>query len=396
MSQITLLGVDTSKSKFYIHGVHANGAVAINKEFNRLKFEKYISELPPCRIAMEACSGSHHWGRTFNKLGHKVELIAAQKVAPFRLGKNKNDQNDAKAIVAAAKHPEIDFVSVKEIWHQEIKSLHVIRESYVKHITALGNLTRGLLAEFGVIVPQGLHNISNKMIEIREDVENKDALPEIIKNQIISLEDQMLFSTNKLGAITKILTNYAKKNETCLRLMDIEGVGVITATAILASVVDINLFKNGRSFSAWLGLTPSHTQTGGKDSKPIMGKITKKGDKLLRKLLVQGGMSVCSVIKREQQKALSNPKSSIKLPNLQTEKPILLPSIEKAKISNKELKAKSTRKEWVERLIKEKGTQKASVAYANRNARVIWALLKRGSKYIAEGILNRDENYLGV
>jgi transposase len=381
MDKITLVGVDTAKTNLVVCGMAGEKRV-FTKEIKREKVLSIFAQMPPTDIVMEACGGSHYWGRELTKLGHNAKLIAPQKVTPFRK-LNKNDKNDAFATVRAAKCPEIEFVPVKEVWQQDLQSLHRVRERHIKNQTALVNEMRGLLMEYGFVIPKGINHVRSRVPALIQDRDND--LTSIIRSVIGDLHSELLTITDSIERIDKQLEEVFKANETCQRIEAIEGVGVITATAIIAACANPHLFRNGRQFSAWLGLTPGHTQSGGKNGKIIMLGITKKGDSYIRKLLVQGALSVAiraQHLKPETPIPISTeasvPSTSKKVDKKKPEAPF---RARKKLLSHQAKPKEQNRLLWFKRLIDEKGKQKAAVAFANRNARVIWALLKSGESY---------------
>ena len=377
MGQNILLGVDTSKASFEIYGVE-DGKKPWSKSVDRHNVLRFFANYPKATIVLEACGGSHYWGRELAKPnGHVVKLIAPNKVRPFRQS-NKNDRNDARACVLASMSPGVNFVPIKDIWQQDILSLHRIRERHIKNQTALVNEMRGLLLEYGVTIPVGINNVRSLVPQIIGDEANR--LSSMLRSAIADLHAELLTVTDNIERIDKQLNGIYRSNDVCKRLAQVEGVGALTATAIYASCPDPSLFKNGRQFAAWLGLIPGHTQTGGRDSKPIMLGITKRGDGYLRKLLVQGAMSVAKTAKKA--KAEPTPKTiepSAPKPQSQAGSP---PTRTRKKLKVAQTKRKSaSRMAWLGGLIEEKGMQKAAVAMANRNARVLWAMLKTGASY---------------
>lgn len=389
MEKITTLAIDTAKSSFVFCGLNDQGKVALKKAVSRDKLPEFMAQFPQCTVVMEACGGSHHWARSFRSFGHDVKLIAAQKVVPFRKA-NKNDTNDALAIARAFLSPGMEFVQIKEIWQQDIQALHRIRERHIKNQTALVNEMRGLLLEYGLVIKQGINHARSAIPMIVQDRTN--CLSPVLREEVAILYDELLTITGKIEELDLKLAGIAKEDARCQRLMKIDGIGVITATALVAACGDPRAFKNGRQFSAWLGLVPGHTQTGGKHSKPIMLGITKRGDSYLRSLLVQGGISIVRAVKAQEKKEAlqisssskpeSSPKAEAQLKK-QTEK-AEGPCKKRSKASVKKGKGSEERRNWLRRIIHEKGTQKAAVAFANKNARIVWALLVGGEEYKPE------------
>lgn len=390
MTHVNLLGIDTAKNSFALCGVDKDGKQVLKKQVSREQFPLLMQQLPPCKVVMEACGGSHFWGRKFQGFGHEVKLLAPQKAVPFRK-MNKNDTNDALAIVRASLCTGIEFVQIKELWQQDIQSLHRIRARHTKNQTSLTNEMRGLLAEYGISIAEGIHHARAAVPVILQDRSNQ--LTPMIRGAMADLHHELLNITESLNRLDKQLEEIAKTNDVCQRLSGIPGIGVISATAVIAACPDPSLFKNGRQFAAWLGLTPGHKQTGGKDSKPIMLGITKRGDPYIRTLLVQGGMSLAaSVKKRENKQAKMLAQGLASAPKDEPAQPQQATKYAKgtapykrrhdATLKQKQKKVLSENRElWIKRLLNEKGYQKTAVACANRNARIIWALLKTGASY---------------
>lgn len=387
MYQGTLIGVDTSKGSFSVYGI-TDGRKFVEREIKRDKVLEFFAKTSIATVVMEACGSSNYWGRELKKLGHEVKLLPPKKVTPFRKT-NKNDKNDALAIVSAATSPEMIFGAVKEVWQQDIQSLHRIRERHIKNQTALVNEMRGLLMEYGITITQGINHVRGCVPEIIRDSSNN--LTPLLRSAVADLHCELLSVTDHIERIDKQLLQIFRKHDACQRIAGVEGIGVITATAIIGSVPPAHKFKNGRQFAAWLGLTPRHVQTGGKDSKPIMLGITKQGDSYLRKLLVQGAMCIVAQAKNLKDKpavpievieneAVQDP--AMKSSSIKASGPAPCRKRKKPTIKKMARKEKSlSRLKWLQRLVEDKGMQKAAVAFANRNARVIWALLKTGQNY---------------
>lgn len=317
---VTTIGIDLAKHTFSLHGVDSRGKTVFRKTLSRGKLLPFLARQPPCLIGMEACSGAHYWGRELMKRGHRVGIMAPRFVAPYRQG-GKNDGNDAEAICEAVGRPGMRWVPVKSDEQQAVLSLHRIRQGLIKERTALINQLRGLLSEFGLIMPKGRYSAQHDIPGILEDAEN--GLPMLIR---------------KLLHDTWLRLKTLNDSEPAKRLMTIPGIGAITATALLASVGDPKQFKNGRQFATWLGLTPRQYTTGGKIR---LGRITKKGDAYLRTLLIHGTRAVLSTVKDKQDRL----------------------SI------------------WTKTLIERRGYKRAAVALAAKNARILWALMIKGETY---------------
>jgi transposase len=337
MSKISTVGIDLAKNTFQICAMSKAGKVIFNKKFPRSKVLDKIKSLDKeedFHIAMETCAGSNYWGQIFQSNGYKTLLIAPKFVKPYVMN-NKNDYHDAQAIAEASTRPEMRFVGVKNKYQQDIKAIHNIRESLVKRRTALANEIRGILFEYGIVIPKGINYIKTHVKEIIEEEKVSGVLLELIKD----LFDELSLSFERVNSLNQKLETVYKESEVCKRIGEVEGVGVITATAIFAEVGDPRTFKNGREFAAWLGLTPRQASTGG---KTILLGISKRGNKYIRKNLIQGSQAVL-------------------------------------KHSKKKIDPKSI---WLNDKIERCGKNKAVIALANKNARVIWKLMVSEEKYI--------------
>ena len=286
MQQGTTLGIDVAKNVFQLHGVNDRGKVVLHKRLSRHKVLSFIAKLPACLIGMEASGGTHYWARAFTKLGHEVKRMAPQFVKPYVQG-NKNDYNDAAAICEAVRRPRMRFVPIKSVAHQDMQALHRIRERHIKMRTALVNQIRGLLSEYGIVMPKGVSQVRHKLPFILEDADNglswaaREWLPSL-QAELGRLDEQIQSTTGKIEQVFA-------SDEACQRLAQLRGIGPLTATALVAAVGDGRGFKNGRQLAAWLGLVPRQNSTGG---KPTLLGISKRGNSYLRKLLVHGARSV--------------------------------------------------------------------------------------------------------
>jgi transposase len=332
---ITTLGIDLAKTSFQLHGVDEKGRKVFGKKLSRSKMIEFISNLPPCTIAMEACGSSHHFGRKFTKMGHTVKLIAPQYVKPF-VKTQKNDRNDAEAIVEASVRPSMNFVTVKTVEQQDVQLLHRVRSRLVGSRTALMNEMRGTLAEYGVVIPVGISNLKKAIPEILEQTNNE--LTNSLRSLVEVLSSELRELETRIDLLDVRVKDVFEQSESAKRIAKIEGIGVITATAMVAAVGDAKQFKSSRQMSAWLGLVPRQNSTGGKTK--LLG-ITKKGDRYLRCLLVHGGRSVVRLAAKKD----------------------------------------DSRSKWVADKHLRRGANRAAVAVANKNARIIWKLLVSGEEY---------------
>jgi transposase len=334
MKHIKVLGIDLAKDVFQLHGTDATGKRILKKRMSRKKLIEFGANLKPCLIGFEACLGAHYWARTFEKMGHTVKIMAPKFVKPY-IKSNKNDSNDAAGIAEAVTRPDMRFVAVKSVEQQDILLLHRARELTMKQKTALVNQIRGLLIEFGVVIPKGLSHIS-QLIQILED--NKTQLTERSINVFTRMYEQFKNYNEQIALYDNDIEQISAKNSMCQEIMKIEGIGIITASAIVATVGDAKTFKNGRQMAAWLGLVPKQHSSG--NTIKLSG-ISKRGDGYVRKLLVHGARSVirCCEKKTDQ------------------------------------------KSKWVADKKNRLGYNKAAVALANKNARIIWAIMTTGECY---------------
>lgn len=332
---IKTLGIDIAKNVFHLYGVDGRGKEQLKKRLSRKKLLIFLTNLPACRIGMEACGGAHYWARELTRLGHEVRLMAPQYVKPYVKG-NKNDYNDAEAICEAVNRPNMRFVGIKQVWQQDIQSLHRIRSGYLQSRTRVVNQARGLLAEYGIVVARQVGQLRRRLPEILASDDN--SLTDYSRELFAGLYRELVHLDERVHACDKQIDRVFKEQPTCQRLADVEGVGPITATALVASVGDPNVFSKGRQMSAWLGLVPRQHSTGG---KIVLLGISKRGDRYLRSLLIHGARSVVS---RAEGKS-------------------------------------DARSRWIIQLKQRCGMNKTVVALANKNARITWALLASGAEY---------------
>jgi transposase len=330
VEQITTVGIDLAKNVFSLHGVDAAGRAVLRRTVRRDRLVETVASLSPCLIGMEACSGAHEWGRRFEQHGHTVKLMAPKFVAPYRKS-DKNDGNDAEAVCEAVTRPNMRFVPVKSTEQQALLALHRVRQGFVVERTAIINRLRGLLSEFGVVLP--LRSVTVR----RQAAQAAEGLPELARRAIGDLLEQLRLLDERIGAYDKEIEAQARLSEPARRLMKIRGIGATTALAIVATVGNAREFKNGRQFAAWIGLVPGQHSTGG---KARLGHISKRGDAYLRNLLVQGARSVLQSAPAHQ----------------------------------------DHRSRWALELQQRRGYYRTLVAIANKNARVAWALLAKNEE----------------
>ena len=313
MNSVIRVGIDLAKNTFSLCGVDAHEHIVFEKSLRRAELLPFFSNLPPCIVAMEAGSGAHHWARALGDLGH-----------------------DARAICEAAGRPAMRFVPIKSAEQQAILFVHRCRRAAVTHHTRLANQLRGLLAEFGIIAPKGVATLKRHWPELR--LRHANHLPLLAWEMLDGLFDQLCEQHQLILGYERQVSTLNRDKPAVQRLQTIQGVGPLTASAIVATVGNARLFKNGRQFAAWLGLTPREYSTGG---KPRLGRISKRGDRYLRTLLVHGARSeLMHTARRNDGKSL-----------------------------------------WAEQLKASKGWNKAAVALANKHARIIWAMLAKDADY---------------
>lgn len=332
---IKLLGIDIAKHIFQLHGVDAQGKWVLKKKLKRSELLTFTVNLPPCTMVMEACGGAHYWARQFKQQGHHVKLISPQYVKPF-VRTNKNDLNDAQAIVEAASRPHMNFVPVKTIEQHDIQMLHRIRERVVQQRTQLTNQLRGLLLEYGIVINPGRAALVKQLPEILEDGDNE--LTDLTRELCHRLYEELKGIEAHIDGYDEKLKRIYQQQSVCQRLGKIEGVGPVTATALLTVVGDPNLFRNGRHFAAFLGLVPRQHSSGGKER--LLG-ISKRGNTYVRTLLIHGARAVIAQVEKKQ----------------------------------------DTRSQWIKQIKERRGMNRACVALANKNARIIWALLAHETEY---------------
>lgn len=335
MKKISRVGVDISRSVFQLHGIDEEGKVVMRKRLNRMEFAQEMSTLPACEVGMEACGGAHYWGQRLQGIGHTVKLMPPQYVKPY-VKRNKNDAADAEAIAEAMSRPSMRFVEVKTVSQQELGQLHGARDLLVRHRTALVNEIKGFLHEFGIVLRCGHEKLRGEYLTVLDKVGER--LGESTKRLMERLFERLINTKKEIAQHEEEIAALHESNQVSQRLESIPGVGILTATAIVAAVGDPARFRSGRDFAASLGLTPRQYSSGKVER---LGKISKRGDGYIRSLLVLGASAVV----------------------------------------NHADKAKGSRGEWLRALKERRGRAKAAVALANKNARVIWALMKRGGSF---------------
>lgn len=287
VTPVTTVGIDLAKKSFQVFGADARGRQVFSKRLSRTRLAAFIAQLPVCTVAMEACGSAHYWARRFRDYGHEVRLIAPQFVKPF-VKSNKNDALDAEAICEAAQRPNMRFVAVKTVEQQDIQALHRMRSLVVAQRTAQVNQICGLLLEFGIEVAKGRTALMRRLPEILEDAEN--GLSAWFRAALVELYEQLRQLDARVARYDEQLELIACDTESVQRPMTIPGIGVKSATALVAAVGEQpRLFGNGRALAAWLGLVPRQHSTGGRTR--LLG-ISKRGDRYLRSLLIHGARSL--------------------------------------------------------------------------------------------------------
>ena len=334
MEEASIIGLDLAKRRFQMHGARADGGVAFRKALSRDRVLAFLAERPRCVVAMEACGSAHHWGRAIGALGHEVRLIAPIYVKPF-VRRQKNDAADAEAICEAAVRPTMRFVAVKTEEQQARAMLFRTRDLLVRQRTQLINALRGHLAEHGLVAPQGPANVKG----LAEAIESETtSLPLLVVELSRVFLDQIDGLSKTIAELEKTTVQEATREATMRRLQTMPGVGPITAMAVETFAPPMAVFRRGRDFAAWLGLVPRQHSTGG---KPLLGKISKMGQRDIRRLLITGAMAVIRSASRK-----GGPEGS-----------------------------------WLHRMLARKPRMVLAIALANKMARAIWAMLTRGEDY---------------
>jgi transposase len=331
---VTTIGLDIAKNVFQMHGDDADGAVIVRQRLTRGRMLKFFAKLPACLIGIEACASSHYWARELVALGHNVKLMPAQYVKPY-VKRGKNDAADAEAICEAVTRPTMRFVGIKTPEQQSAMMLHRVRMILNRQRTQISNAVRAHLAEFGVVAPIGRNGIDQLLDVIADPTDERvpaDARVclEMLATQLRMVKEQILENDRRILAS-------ARETELGRRLMEIPGVGSLLASAIVATVPDPAIFRSGRNLAAWIGLVPRQNSSGDKER---LGGITKAGHQYLRQMLIVGAMAVVRYAERN-----------------------------------------GAKRPWLVRLLARRKAKVAAVALANKNARMIWAMMARGERY---------------
>jgi len=338
--QVNTVAIDLAKKVFHLVGTDTTGKILWRKRLTRQALMPFMAQLPPVTIGMEACGGSHYWARRFREHGHEVKLMAPQFVKPY-VKTNKNDMRDAEAIAEAVTRPTMRFVPPKAIEQQDIQALHRVRERLIGARTALINEVHGLMHEYGIVIPKGVSKFRQAVVNKLDS--DQDKLTALSQEMFQKLVEEFVTLAAQIAYYQEKLETLGQKHAECQRLMTVPGMGPMTATALVAAVGDVGIFKNGRQFAAWLGLVPRQHSTGGQTR--LLG-ISKRGDSYLRKLLIHGA------------------RATLRWAQLKTDR----------------------RSQWIRGLLERRGWNRTVVAVANKNARIVWALLSRHGVY-SEGVI---------
>ena len=335
MEQSIRCGIDIAKLVFQIHCVNAkSGETVMVKKLARHDMLRFFANKPPMLIGSEACGGAHYWARELTKLGHTVKLMTPQYVAPYRRG-GKNDANDAEAICEAVARPNMRFVAVKSESQQAVLVMHRMRDQLVHERTALMNQIRSYLHEFGIVMAQGRAPLAKIFPIIHEDMQ----LPLLLRQSIAELADRLADLERRIQILDQRISAWSKQDNAAKALLTLCGVGPVTASAAVATAGNVSVFKNGREFAAWLGLVPKQNSSGGKSK---LGAITKRGDRYLRTLLVQGAR-------------------------------VVMIAAQKAKLTQKD----NPMFDWIYKLLERRPSNVVAVAIAAKQARMLWAIMKK-------------------
>ena len=335
MGEVSTIGLDIAKSVFQVHGVDAAGQVVIRRQLKRRYVLAFFERLPPCLVGIEACASSHHWSRELKVLGHTVKLMPPAYVKPY-VKRQKNDATDAEAICEAVTRSTMRFVATKTPEQQSCLMLHRTRHLFIRQQTAVINVIRAHLAEFGIVAPVGRKGVEALLDVVANPTDKR--VPVIARACLAALGAQLRRLKEQILEFDRMIVTWHRSQETSKRLDAIPGVGPVLATALVASIADPKAFRSGRNFSAWIGLVPKQHSSGGKDR---LGSISKQGDRYLRSLFVAGALAV----------------------------------IRYAKIHGTE------HRPWLTALLARRPSKVAAIALANKIARMVWVLMARGERY---------------
>ncbi len=333
---VSIVGLDLAKDVFQIHAIDEGGEVIVRRALRRRQMIPFFAKLEPCLIGIEACGTSHYWARELSGLGHRVKLMPPAYVKPY-VKRGKTDASDAEAICEAVTRPTMRFVAIKSPEQQSILALHRTRDLLIRQRTQLVNMIRAQLAEFGIVMPKGIEHALRLAGQLVEGA--APDIPPLAVTVIVALAEQLRDLQLRIGGLDKDLRTWSRDNEVVKRLQTIPGIGIVTASALAATVTDPHQFASARQFAAWLGLTPKANSSGGKER---MGRISKMGDRYLRRLLVSGMTSQGQSVRRN---------------------PDVHP--------------------WATSLLRRKPAKLVAVAMANKAARIAWVIMTRDEIYRA-------------
>lgn len=333
MGEISMIGLDVAKNVFQVHGIDASGAVVTRRQLRRGQVEKFFAQLPACKVGLEACGSAHHWARVIGQYGHEVRLMPPHYVKPY-VKRNKNDGRDAEGICEALGRPTMRFVPVKTVQQQAVLAVHGARALLVRQRTMVANALRAALSEIGIVAAQGIKGLRELMQQLEAP---SSAVPEMMRGALSVLAQQWHMLDTAERALERQIKRAALADQQARRLMEVPGVGPITASVVLAKVPDVSVFRSARDFAAWIGLTGRDHGTGGKH-RP--GPISKQGDRMLRSLLICGASAY---LRHQRANGAKNP--------------------------------------WLRALLARRPYKVVIVALAAKTARILWAMLSRGENY---------------
>lgn len=334
MDQVVTIGLDIAKSVFQVHGVDAQGAVVVRRRLTRSRMLAFFEKLAPCLVGLEACGSAHYWGRELSRLGYDVRLIPPSYVKPY-VKRQKNDAADAEAICEAVSRPSMRFVPIKSPEQQSVMVAHRTRSILTRQRTQLSNAIRGHMSEFGLVAAVGRNGLETLIAIIADGADNR--VPAETRTSLLMLAAQLRLVNQQILESDRLIIASARSTEVGRRLMGIPGVGPVLASALVAAIADPKSFRSGRNLAAWIGLAPRQNSSGGKER---LGSITKQGDRYLRQLLVVGAVAVIRYAVRN-----------------------------------------GTRRPWLVQLLARRTPKVAAVALANKNARMVWAIMTGGEPY---------------
>lgn len=336
MTKISMIGLDLAKNVFQVHGVDAFGRVVLRRQLRRSAVEKFFAQLPPCIVGIEACGSAHHWARVIGRYGHEVRLMPPAYVKPY-VKRNKNDGRDAEGICEAVGRPSMRFVPVKSVAQQAALAVHGTRALLVRQRTMAANALRAALSEVGIVAAQGYEGLRELMARLEEPSEE---VPEMMRGALLVLAKHWQALDADERVLERQIAKAARCDQDARRLMEVPSVGPIISSTVLAKVPDAKVFRSGRDFAAWIGLTPLQKSSGGKER---LGKVSKMGERTLRRLLIIGASSATKAAARKS----ASPET------------------------------------WLGRMLARKPRMLVAVALANKIARIAWALMARGGIYRA-------------